>query len=179
MPKIDRDRRLSAAELGIWVAAYNAAGIDLDLRPPQNAIGQASTCAFVMCSNLPRSLESAKALGLDNIGACESLFREVDLPYASWYFPRLPPSAWTVFFRLMWALGYSGNTESLSEAKARARRCAERLAELAAEHDRVLLVGHGSLNWFVARHLKRMGWSGPKKAPRRYWEFGVYSFNAT
>lgn len=53
--------------------------------------------------------------------------------------------------------------------------CSERLAELASEHGTVLLVGHGSLNWFIARHLKKMGWSGPNKSPRKYWTFAVYS----
>lgn len=175
-PKIERDLQLSASEFGRWVSDYNAAGIDDDCRPPPCSIEQANRCAFVVCSDLPRSLASARALGVDNIGAGESLFREMSMPHANWPFPRLPLPLWPVFFRLLWALGYSANAEeSFKQARGRARACSERLAELASEHGTVLLVGHGSLNWFIARHLKKMGWSGPNKSPRKYWTFAVYS----
>lgn len=179
MPVIDQEQRLSATEFGQWVSAYNEAGINVGCAPSQDAIEQAKKCAFVVCSNLPRSLESAKALGLEDIDVCESMFREFDMPHANWRFPHLSPRTWAVVFRLLWAAGYSGNAESFGEARARARSCAERLTELASEHGKVLFVGHGSLNWFVARYLINMGWSGPAKAPRRYWEYGVYRYHAT
>lgn len=178
-PKIRTDIWVSAAELGSWVAEYNAAGIDPEFPPPERAIEQVKSCPFVVCSSLPRSMDSALALGIKRVDACESLFRELDLPYASWRFPRLSLLVWAVLFRLMWALGYSANGESISEGRERAMLCAERLAEMAAEHGRVVFVGHGALMWFVARRLKEAGWSGPKKAPRRYWEFGVYSYERT
>lgn len=178
-PKIRTDLWVSAAELGKWVAEYNAAGIDHNYPPPEEAIEQVKSCQFVVCSSLPRSTESAVALGSKRVGNCESLFRELDLPYANWRFPRLSLPSWAVFFRLMWAFGYSKNGESVSAGRERAKRCTERLAEMAAEHGRVVFVGHGALIWFVARRLKEAGWSGPKKAPRRHWEFGVYSYKGT
>lgn len=179
MPKIDKNRRSTPREFGHWVAEYNAAGIDIECRPPQSTIDQAARCKFVVCSSLPRSLDSAKALGIENIDVCESMFREMDMPYAQSHFPRLSLLAWTVIFRLMWLVGFSANAESFREGKKRANRCAERLMELASEHGTVLLVGHGSLNWLIARHLKSKGWSGAKKSPRRYWEFSVYRRHAT
>lgn len=178
MPKIDKYQRLNAAEFGQWVSAYNDAGIDMGCMPSQNTIEQAQTCAFVVCSNLLRSSESAKVLGLETVGACEPMFREMDMPYANWRFPRLSPGIWSVLFRLGWAAGYSANVESFREAKERAYRCAERLAELASVHGSVLFVGHGSLNWFVSRHLKSMGWGSSQKAPRKYWAFAVYNYHA-
>jgi broad specificity phosphatase PhoE len=174
MPKIDKDRLLNATEFGFWVSEYNAAGINVGCRPPQHAIEQVSRCAFVVCSSLPRSMESAKALGIESIDVCEAMFREMDMPHANRSFPRLSPAMWTVLFRLIWAVGYSANTESFKEARERARSCAQRLAELASVHGTVLLVGHGLLNWFIAWHLKKMGWSGPQKSPRNYWDFAMY-----
>jgi broad specificity phosphatase PhoE len=173
MPQIAKDRRLSAAEFGQWVSEYNDAGIDEACIRPSSAIEEARTCAYVVCSNFPRSSESARVLGLEAY-TCESMFREMDMPYATWHFPKLLPGAWSVFFRLIWVFGFSTNAESFREAGERARRCAEILAELAFEHGKVLFVGHGSLNWFISRQLKKMGWVGPQKAPRRYWEYGVY-----
>lgn len=179
MPKIDSSVRVTPAEFGLWVKRYDVAGIRDDCEPSQLAMSQVSQCAFVVCSNLPRSLESAKALGIESIGVCDASFREVGMPYANWHFPKAPLAVWLVLFRLMWALGYSENAEPFKVAKKRARDCANRLAELAATHGTVLFVGHGSLNWLIARHLKAMGWSGPKSAPRKFWEFGVYRYHAT
>lgn len=177
--RIDKHLRLNAAEFSAWVERYNAAGIDSDCQPPQEAIEQATQCAFTVCSNLARSVESAKALGIERIGICSSMFREMDMPHAAWRFPSISLPAWSVFFRLAWAFGYSANAESFKAAKARARSCAEHLANLSSTHGTVLFVGHGSLNWFVAKHLKRMGWQSTEKPPRKYWEYCVFHVQAT
>ena len=174
-PKIvDTRRRLNAAEFGVWVEQYNAAGIDIECRPPREAVAQANQCVFTVCSNLPRSMESANALGVEHIGVYSPTFREMDMPHATWRFPTLSLQAWLVFFRLAWALGYSANAESFKSAKTRARSCAEQLANLASIHGTVLFVGHGSLNWFVARCLKRMGWLSADNSPKKYWEYSVF-----
>lgn len=179
MPNVDSDSQVTAADFGRWVERYNASGIHPDCRPPQLAVEQAGQCSFTVCSNLPRSLESAKLLGIKSIDLCDAEFREMDMPFANWRSPRIPVRIWSVFFRLIWALGYSANAESFKAAKERARHCANRLADLASTHGTVLFVGHGSLNWFIARCLKGMEWSCPRKPPRKYWEFGVYCYRAT
>ena len=178
-PKIDMRLRLNAAEFGAWVEQYNAAGIDTECLPPQGAVAQAKQCAFTVCSNLPRSLESANALGVERIGNYSSMFREFDMPHAAWRFPNLSLQAWLVFFRLAWALGYSTNAESFKSAKARAHSCAEQLTDLASTHGTVLFVGHGSLNWFVTRYLKRMGWLSAERPPKKYWEHSVFYMQET
>lgn len=176
MPKIEKTLRMSAREFGLWVSAYNAAGIDNSSWPPPDAIQQANQCAVVVCSDLPRSLESAQALGVTDIHLCEPIFREMEMPYAKLAFPRLSPGLWSVLFRLAWLAGYSANAESFKEARKRARDCAKRLVELASRHGTVLLVGHGSLNWFIARYLAKWGWSAAGKPPRKYWQYGVYRY---
>lgn len=87
MPQIDKGRRLSAAEFGRWVSAYNDAGIDLGCMPPQEAMEQARKCAFVVCSDFPRSSESARVLGFEDSDVCESMFREVGSPMPIGSFP--------------------------------------------------------------------------------------------
>jgi broad specificity phosphatase PhoE len=178
-PKIGKNLRLNAEEFGIWVKEYNASGIDTEYPPPQFVIEQANQCAFAVCSDLPRSLESAKALGVERVGACDPMFREMDMPHARWRFPTLSLVVWSVFFRFAWVLGYSANAESFKAAKERARNCAESLTDLASTHGTVLFVGHASLNWFIAKYLKRMGWLCLDKPPRKYWEFSVHRIQAT
>lgn len=173
-PRIDTRRRLSAAEFGLWLHAYDAAGLDAAGPPPPGALAQAESCNFALCSDLPRAIESAGALG--RMARRDTLFRELGMPRANWRFPRLPPGAWAVLFRLLWLAGYAPATESFGEARERARACAVRLAELAAEHGKVLFVGHGALNWLIAGHLGRMGWAGPPRPSGSHWAFSIYRY---
>jgi broad specificity phosphatase PhoE len=178
-PKIENSFRLNAEEFGVWVREYNTSGIDIECQPPQLAIEQADQCDIAVCSNLPRSLESAKALGIERVGICDPMFREMEMPYSGWDFPRLSVAVWSVFFRLVWALGFSENAESFKSARKRAQLCAEQLNDLASIHGIVLFIGHGSLNWFIAKYLKRMGWLCSENSPGNYWEYRVYSHPAT
>jgi broad specificity phosphatase PhoE len=178
-PKIETWDSVTASDFGLWVDAYNKTGIDNTHAPSQNVIAKAKVCSAVVCSDLPRSIESAKALGVKNVAVQDSLFRECEMPYASWRYPKLSVLGWSVVFRMLQILGYASNAESFKEIRVRASLCALRLSELAKEHESVLFVGHGSLNWLISKKLLRMGWVGPKNAGRRYWDYGVYSYNAT
>lgn len=169
---------MSAAELPSWVDAYNAAGLDDGHPPPGNTRDLLAQRPFVVCSDLRRSRESARALGVAKVDACEAAFREINMPSADWRLPRLSLTAWECLFWFLWLCGFSANTESLPAARRRAGRCSERLIELADQHDTVLFVGHGSLNWFISRHLRSRGWSGPWRSPRKHWEFVVYRYGA-
>lgn len=176
-PMINKHLRLNATEFGAWVEKYNIAGIDTRHESPREAIEQAKQCAMTVCSNLARSLESAKILGVKHIGLCSPMFREMDMPHATWRLPRLSPAIWLIFFRFAWVFGYSANTESFKAAKARARNCAEQLAGISSTYGTVLFVGHGSLNLFIAKYLKRMGWICSEKPPRKYWEHSIFTLN--
>lgn len=178
-PKIEPRGSVTAWGFGQWVDAYNKTGIDDTHAPSPSAVSIAKVCSAVVCSNLPRSIESAKALGVKNIEVQDPLFRECEMPHADWLYPKLSVLGWSVVFRILQMLGYSSNAESFKEARERANLCALRLSDLARKHESVLFVGHGSLNWLISKKLLRMGWVGPKNAGRRYWEYGVYRYNAT
>jgi broad specificity phosphatase PhoE len=72
---------------------------------------------------------------------------------------------------MAWYCGWSDGAESVHDARRRARRAAERLAELAREHRSVMLVGHGETNRLISRALRRMGWDGTGSG-RAYWSVG-------
>lgn len=96
------------------------------------------------------------------------------MPHFSSGFLALPIGLWVVLLRLLWLFGFSRNGESIVDTKARARQAARRLMELSQQHERVLLIGHGFINYLIARELRAQGWRGPKKPGRRYWEYSVY-----
>jgi len=172
-PVIDR---LKAGELPVWLEAYDSAGINQHQLPPASAIEIAAGCNAVVCSDLPRSIQTAQALNKKHIHLSDSGFREIGLPYANWNSPRLPPKIWVALFRFLWFLGYASNGESLHSARLRARVGAEMLMKAAAESGSVLFVGHGLINHLIAQELLRSGWQGPKSPGKRHWEFGVYQY---
>ena len=168
--------RMSASGFGQWIDSYNHSGIDTRYAPSSHALAQAGTCATVVCSHLCRSIESARALGVLSIDVQDALFRECDMPYTHWKYPKLSVSGWSLLFRVLQMFGYSSNAESLKEAKLRAKRCALQLGQLANENGSVLFVGHGFLNWLIVRQLLRQGWVGPRHAGREHWSYGIYRY---
>ena len=177
-PVIDGQHWMSAHDYGGWVSRYDTAAIDPASPPPAEAISQARQAAYVLCSTLPRSLTSATALGIHAPHGQNAAFREMEMPYADWRFPILPVGLWSVLFRLAWTLGFHRHAESFAAARARAVACAETLSQLAAAHGNVLFIGHGSLNWFIARALRRAGWQSSNDDARKYWQYAVFSRTA-
>ncbi|MBL3601106.1 MAG: histidine phosphatase family protein [gamma proteobacterium endosymbiont of Lamellibrachia anaximandri] len=173
-PDVPELGRMRVSELCHWIKAYNSAGLKRSQRPSEKAVEIAAGCNVVVCSDLPRSAESAEILGVEVVDFKASIFREMELPSANWPSPRLPPEIWAVFFRVLWFLGYSSKGESLREARMRALSGANRLEAIAEKHGSVILIGHGLLNRSIAKALLKNGWAGPLDPGKNYWEFGVY-----
>ena len=178
-PTIPPLNKISASEFLEWVQAYNASGLCPSSKPTMEAMCRANACDAVVCSELRRSIESAKELNANNVVLSDSIFNEAGLPVANWRTLKLSPKIWAVTFRVLWLLGYSRNSESFKEAKTRASEAVRRLTEVAHEHERVLFVGHGVYNRMLANELRRSGWSGPKNPGSRHWSFGVYEYKKT
>ncbi len=178
-PDITEFGKLRASELCRWIESYNSAGIIENHQPSREAIEISHNCNAVVCSDLPRSVESARVLRIKEINQIEPIFREMGLPYANWPSPKLSPNVWAALFRILWFFGYSSNAESLRAAKRRAASGANMLKEISYNNDSVLLVGHGFVNKFIAKELLSSGWQGPSSPGKKYWEFGVYEYKAT
>lgn len=172
-PVVDLSGTARAGELGKIARAYELSSI-VD-KPPLETLAALQHHTIVLCSDLPRSVESALALGLQEIYSPQPLFREAALPHFSGGSIALPISAWLTILRLLWLAGYAQNGEAYAHTKIRARKATAKLVELAAEHQNVLLVGHGVINYLIAKELLANGWLGPAKPGNRYWEFNVYS----
>ncbi len=116
--------------------------------------------ACIATSDLPRARESAQLIAPGRSLVCDPVFAEAEVPSSIPLRVALAPRYWSVLARLAWFCGWSRGVESLREARARARRAAARLAELAAEHGSVMLVGHGMMNRLISGALRGGGWSG-------------------
>lgn len=175
-PEFEFTGKVTAAQLRQLIKSYDSAGITNG--PPACAVNQAQKCNIVVCSHLPRSIQSAKAIGLTEINISDAIYSEAGLPYAAWTLVKLPVKVWAIFFRMLWCLGYSNNEESIFEARQRAKKAANHLMSIARQHDSVIFVGHGFINRFIAKELLLNGWVGPKNPGKNYWEFGVYHYQA-
>jgi len=173
-PVIPSLKKLSASAFSEWVNEYNTAGLSPTSKPTEHAKKFANECNAIVCSKLPRSIESAKAFNKKNIVLSDSIFNEAGLPVANWQAMKLSPKIWAVTFRVLWLLGYSRSSESFKEAKLRASKAVEKLSEIALEYESVLFVGHGVYNRILANELRRRGWFGPKNPGHNHWDFSVY-----
>ncbi len=173
-PEIDMVTKIRATDFRTWVEKYDQVGIEDEPKPSYSTIEMAASCSYVLCSNLPRSLESVKMLGIEKPNLVSHEFRECEIPSANFRSPKFSLKVWAIFFRILQLLGYHSNAESYQAIKVRAQKCTCKLIELSKEHETVLFVGHGTLIWFIHKHLLRTGWSGPDKSARTYWAFGIY-----
>ena len=173
-PDFKIPKRTTSKEIVNLIKGYDKAGIAADSLPPASSIDMANNVKVIICSHLPRSLESAQKLTQQPIYLSDALFREADLPSTNGSFPKLPATLWLIIFRLLWLLGYAKNGESIVITRQRARQATEKLVELAQQHHHVLLVGHGVFNYLIARELTKAGWKSSKKSPREHWEYTTY-----
>lgn len=169
--------KVSASEFGACAREYDVVGIDESYPPSREVIEKARSCNYSVCSNLERSLHSARLLEIEEPDLVSPLYRECEIPYTDWSFPRLSKSVWPIIFRIFQLIGYSPNAESYNDIKMRAKECADQLIELAQSHGSVVYVGHGALSWVLHKYLRSMGWVGPKKSVREHWGYGVYEYN--
>lgn len=173
-PIIPSLKKISALDFSNWVSEYNAAGLCPTSKPEKHARNCANECNAIVCSALPRSLESAKSFNNKNIHLSDPIFNEAGLPVASWKTIKLSPKTWAIIFRILWLSGYSKNSESFKDAKIRALKSVHKLTEISQKYGSVLFVGHGVYNRILANELRRSGWSGPKNPGVEHWSFGVY-----
>lgn len=133
---------------------------------------------YVICSDLLRSIDSAKKLNLNNINISDALYRETDIPHFDRFFFKLPATLWLILLRILWLFGFSQNGESFSQAKARSKQAAENLIMLAQKNKKVIVVGHGLMNRLIGKKLEKKDWRSSERVGKRYWEYRSYTISS-
>jgi len=167
------DTRLYASEMPRWVEHYNTAPIDERL--PQSAVIQHIKSAnIVVASSLSRTHDSLALLGVEaNIK--ESVFNEAEVPAAKIPYLKLYPRQWLVVLRLMMLVGMGKGSSSLKASKSRAVKAENDLIALAQTKQSVALMGHGGMNWLIAKALEKEGWSCVEDGhSSKNWGYKVY-----
>jgi broad specificity phosphatase PhoE len=167
-PAFDDRTPIAGSAFAAWVRGYDRAPLDMSVPPSPGLRAQAAAVGCVATSTLRRAQESAALLAAGRRVVSDSLFAEAGLPSAIPSSLRLAPRHWVFLARVAWFCGWSRDTESLREARSRAHRAAERLAELAHTHGSVMLVGHGLMSALILRVLGKAGWRG-SASRATYW----------
>jgi broad specificity phosphatase PhoE len=179
-PNVDRSVKITAREYGFWWANYDKTGLAPDQEPPQSLIDIASEAEVVLCSTMPRAIETADAVTDGaRIVPRDALFVEAPLPPPPFFpdFVRLTPTTWGAISRIFWCMGYAPKgTESHYRAQRRVRRIIRRLEqEVEAAEGDVLLCAHGYLNWMIHNVLTRKGWELVEhRGGNDYWSHRAY-----
>lgn len=155
-PDLSEGQKIHSSKMPEWINLYDSAGV----KNESNFFHQQHELKHnvVVCSNLTRSIDSAKLIGCQSPNLIDAMFREAELPKVKIPIVNLSPSTWVVIFRIFWFSGVSADVESLNSFKKRVSLAAEKLAKLADKHDSVLFVGHGIMNRFLEKELISKGW---------------------
>ena len=183
-PALSRNVLLDWRGYEDWWRRYDEGGLrrgdgraaDADQPVPPRVAEMARGADAVCASPLPRARESARlAAGREPDHILPDMV-EAPLPP-----PRLPglrvrPITWGTLSRIAWLAGHGSDCESAREARARARRAAAALAELAhAEGGRTVFVSaHGWFNRMVGTALRRAGWRLASGRGDGYWSHRVF-----
>ena len=169
-PALTRKLLLSSADYRDWWARYELGGILPGQSPPAALIDAANGAATIATSIRRRAIESANLVAPGRALTSEAVFIEAPLPP-----PRLPtwikfsPRMWGFVTRACWwYLNMHAGEESRREAEVRTERAVDRLIELAAAGD-VVLLAHGFFNTLLVPIFKRRGWRYGGNDGWKYW----------
>jgi len=158
--------KLSASGFAHWVRNYNRSTIESTSLPPKILVRSLNT-HFVVSSDLIRAIDSVTLCLKEEPDLTLPLLREMDIPRYKLPFV-LNAYTWLFISRFFWFLGFNGKVESFKMAKMRAILSAEKLQNLAIQHKKVVVFGHGIMNTYIAKELRRQGWQSSGKSST-YW----------
>jgi hypothetical protein len=145
-------------EAGRYLAAYDTAGIlpvkyrHIRLRPDE--------IDSVYTSNLLRSTATAEVLFGPGVPSSPSgFFREYKRNHPPIPLVCLPAGLWRFLATAGWMAGLDHQAvESYRMGRERAKQGARLLQSKAGNHGKVILTGHGFINYHIKKHLKKQGW---------------------
>ena len=170
---IPETKPLYASEIKAGVEVYDHAPIDTVIPNRSELVALAAESAYLVCSGLSRSVASLSLLG-QTPDMQDAIFNELAMPSVDWKGIRLSPQGWLVLFRIASLFGYRGGGESFFDAKARAVQAVDTLVDSSVERKSTMLLGHGLMNRFIARELKKRGWRETKALGKANWSYGIY-----
>ncbi|MCC9165634.1 histidine phosphatase family protein [Pontibacter harenae] len=169
-PDINKTGKFSHQEAQRYVTRYDSVGIVVPDKPFFEIKDPKEVAIF--SSSVQRAQATAQYLFGDSTEMEVSRdFREFETRIGKRAIKlRLPIKLWTTSARIKWMLGLGrGEIESFADAKNRAQKAAELIADATEERPKVVLVAHGFLNRYIKEELQGMGWHVVKDGGSSYF----------
>lgn len=158
--------QVNASEFASWVRKYNHSGIAAGSYPNPDTLERFRK-HYIISSDLKRAVESTQICFGQAPCKTDRIFREMEIPRYKLPFI-LKASNWLYLNRVLWTCGLKGSFESYLSAKKRATQASEQLVSLAKKRNKVVVVSHGYINFFIRRNLSQMGWRLTEKS-NQHW----------
>ena len=169
---MDSSTPITAKMLKSWEEAYNNAPIIKDI-PQNKALHQIfDEVDYILSSTLRRTQDSIALLGR-SVDESNVLFNEAQIPILDGHFIKLKPTSWLVLFRILSLVGFGRWAVTLKETKMQAKDASRVLLEQSKEHDNIILVGHGVMNWLIRKELLASDWKSEGKDAHGNWGMTV------
>ena len=174
--KVDMDssQPISAKMLKTWEEAYNNAPILKDIPQDKTLHKIFDEVDYIISSTLRRTKDSIVLLG-SSVDESNALFNEAQIPTLHGHFIKLKPTSWMVLFRLFSLVGFGRWAVTLKETKKQAEEASIFLVKRSEEHDNIILVGHGVMNWLIRKELLSLEWKSEGKDAHGNWGVTVLS----
>lgn len=158
--------KLTASGFAKWVRHYKLSKVDISSLPPKPLIDSLKS-HYIISSNLPRTIDSAYLCANKAPDLILTQITEMDIP--RYKYPLiLKAYTWLIMSRILWVLGFNRKVESFKAAKVRAKTSANTLYALAIQHENLAVFGHGMINRYIAKELKKQGWKSTSQG-KGYW----------
>jgi broad specificity phosphatase PhoE len=171
---IETKERIDSLAMQEWVKEYDESPLAVDSLPSQKSIEYLHSADYVFSSQLRRTHDSAKVLGVQ-VNEQNSLFNEADIPIAKIPFFKFCPKTWLIILRLLLLFKVGRTNSSFKASKKRAQKATEHLLLESRAYEKIALIGHGGLNWLISEELKKRGWKPLFPPSNKNWGLRVYT----
>ncbi len=172
-PALSRSVWLTWREYRNWWQQYDEGGLTEEQNVPLEVLKLAEEADLVVSSPLRRAIETAELLRNQPPDIVDADLVEAALPSPHLGPIKFRPRGWGVISRCVWYVGYTGGLESHRDARIRAVRMADKLAEHAKGGKTVLVTAHGWYNRMLKVRLKRRGWTCVSENGDQHWNHRI------
>ncbi|MEL6475549.1 MAG: histidine phosphatase family protein [Pseudomonadota bacterium] len=178
-PALDRTAgpRLGWQQYVDWWSRYEAGGLADGQDAPEALKAVVADADLVLSSERLRAKETAARAAPGHQVTHDALFNEAPLPPPRLKRAKYLPKTWNVLARAAWLNGHALDGESVSQARIRAAKAAERLHE-AADAGKVYLAAHGWFNRMIRPELRKIGWRCSHDGGDKYWSYRIYEWRS-
>jgi broad specificity phosphatase PhoE len=157
-----------------WENQYNSAPIIQNTPLNEALLTAFNEADIIISSTLKRTKDSITILG-HSVDISDAVFNEAQIPDLDGSFLKLRPSSWLVLFRLLSLAGVGRWAKTLKDTKDQAKDASRLLLKLSEDHDNIILMGHGVMNWLIRKELLKLDWQKEGKDEHRNWGMTVLS----